>query len=110
MPEVYWQRGGIVRWGAYVPKYRLPTELISKEWGGSGTTHKSVANIDEGATTLGIEAARRAVVGFNRFCVFRKRVQTLRSKSDRNYGCGVHWSVAVRHQHRSRVRLQERIH
>lgn len=72
MPEVNWQRGGIVRWGAYVPKYRLSTELISKEWGGSGTTHKSVANIDEDATTLGIEAARRAVVGYDREidCVF----------------------------------------
>jgi hydroxymethylglutaryl-CoA synthase len=72
MPDVNWLDGGIVRWGAYVPRYRLSTELISKEWGGSGTTHKSVANIDEDATTLGIEAARRAVVGYDREidCVF----------------------------------------
>lgn len=72
MPEVNWQSGGIVRWGAYVPRYRLSTELISIEWGGSGTTQKSVANIDEDPTTLGIEAARRAVANIDRGidCVF----------------------------------------
>ena len=52
MPDVNWLNGGIVRSGAYVPRYRLSTELISKEWGGSGTTQKSVANIDEDATSM----------------------------------------------------------
>jgi 3-hydroxy-3-methylglutaryl CoA synthase len=66
MPEVNWQNGGIVRWAACLTRYRLSTKLISKEWVGSGTTQKSDARIDEDPTTIGIEAARRALVGFDR--------------------------------------------
>ena len=49
---------GIVAAGAYVPRYRLPRELIAKEWGGSaGPGEKAVANHDEDSLTLAVSAA-----------------------------------------------------
>ncbi len=56
---------GIVGYGAYVPRYRLPAKEISRIWtGGSGGTpiqEKSVPGSDEDVATMSIEAARNAM-------------------------------------------------
>lgn len=54
---------GILGYGAYIPKYRLPTTEIARIWkgGGSGPNkEKAVAGMDEDTITMAIEAARRA--------------------------------------------------
>lgn len=56
---------GIISYGTYIPKYRIKISEIAKFWGknseeiqkGLGLSEKSVAQIDEDATTLAIEAA-----------------------------------------------------
>jgi len=49
---------GIVGFGSYVPNYRLPRELIAKEWGmPSAGGEKAVANHDEDSLTLAVNAA-----------------------------------------------------
>jgi hydroxymethylglutaryl-CoA synthase len=49
---------GIVAAGAYVPRYRLPRELIAREWGGAPVAgEKAVANHDEDSLTLAVNAA-----------------------------------------------------
>ncbi len=56
---------GIVGYGAYVPRYRLPAKEISRVWtGGMGGTpieEKSVPGLDEDVATMSIEAARNAL-------------------------------------------------
>ncbi len=56
---------GIVGYGAYVPRYRLPATEISRVWtgGASGTPikEKSVPGLDEDVVTMSIEAARNAL-------------------------------------------------
>jgi hydroxymethylglutaryl-CoA synthase len=56
---------GIVGYGAYIPRYRLPGTEIAKLWtdglGRSPVNEKAVAGIDEDVTTMSIEAARNAV-------------------------------------------------
>ncbi|MEM7333901.1 MAG: hydroxymethylglutaryl-CoA synthase [Chloroflexota bacterium] len=56
---------GIVGYGAYVPRYRLPGTEISRVWtGGAGGTpvkEKSVNGLDEDVITMSIEAARNAL-------------------------------------------------
>ncbi|TMA36803.1 MAG: hydroxymethylglutaryl-CoA synthase family protein, partial [Deltaproteobacteria bacterium] len=48
---------GILAAGASVPRYRLPRELIAKEWGGtSAGGEKAVANHDEDSLTLAVNA------------------------------------------------------
>jgi 3-hydroxy-3-methylglutaryl CoA synthase len=52
---------GIVAAAAYVPRYRLPRELIAKEWGGASSGgEKAVANHDEDSLTLAVNAALAA--------------------------------------------------
>ncbi len=49
---------GIVGFGSYVPKYRLPREVIAKEWGTpSAGGEKAVANHDEDSLTVAVNAA-----------------------------------------------------
>jgi 3-hydroxy-3-methylglutaryl CoA synthase len=50
---------GITAAGAYVPRYRLPRELIAREWGGGQAApgEKAVANHDEDSLTLAVNAA-----------------------------------------------------
>src|SRR5713101_33699 len=49
---------GIVGFGSYVPSYRLPRELIAKEWGTPAAGgEKAVANHDEDSLTLAVNAA-----------------------------------------------------
>jgi hydroxymethylglutaryl-CoA synthase len=56
---------GIVGYGAYVPRYRLPATEISRIWMGGMPVEpileKSVAGMDEDVVTMSIEAARNAL-------------------------------------------------
>lgn len=56
---------GIVGYGAYIPRYRLPGTEIARVWTGglndAPVKEKAVAGIDEDVVTMSIEAARNAV-------------------------------------------------
>lgn len=56
---------GIVGYGAYVPRYRLPGAEVARVWtnglGGSPIIEKAVAGLDEDVTTMSVEAARNAL-------------------------------------------------
>ncbi|NSW53372.1 MAG: hydroxymethylglutaryl-CoA synthase [Anaerolineae bacterium] len=56
---------GIIGYGAYIPRYRLPGSEISKVWSGleegSPVKEKAVAGLDEDTVTMSIEAARNAL-------------------------------------------------
>jgi hydroxymethylglutaryl-CoA synthase len=56
---------GIIGYGAYVPRYRLPASEVLRIWkGGKGGTpikEKAVAGLDEDVITMSIEAARNAL-------------------------------------------------
>jgi hydroxymethylglutaryl-CoA synthase len=57
---------GIVGYGAYVPRYRLPASEVNRVWhGGEDTvpiTEKAVPGPDEDTVTMSIEAARNALL------------------------------------------------
>ncbi len=56
---------GIVGYGAYVPRYRLPAKEVARIWtdgqGGLPIVEKSVPGPDEDVVTMSIEAARNAL-------------------------------------------------
>ncbi|PKO22491.1 MAG: hydroxymethylglutaryl-CoA synthase [Chloroflexi bacterium HGW-Chloroflexi-1] len=56
---------GIVGYGAYVPRYRLPASEVTRIWndgaGGAPVKEKAVAGLDEDTVTMSIEAARNAL-------------------------------------------------
>lgn len=60
---------GIISYGTYIPKYRIKIDSIADFWKkdggeikkGLGLSEKSVASIDEDATTLAIESAQIAI-------------------------------------------------
>lgn len=56
---------GIVGYGAYVPRYRLPASEVSRIWtegtAGLPIKEKAVAGLDEDVATMSIEAARNAL-------------------------------------------------
>ena len=56
---------GIVGYGAYVPRYRLPAKEVSRIWtggkGGVPIKEKAVPGLDEDVATMSIEAARNAM-------------------------------------------------
>jgi len=56
---------GIVGFGAYIPRYRLPGIEVARVWtnglGDSPIQEKAVAGLDEDVTTMSIEAARNAL-------------------------------------------------
>jgi hydroxymethylglutaryl-CoA synthase len=56
---------GIVGYGAYVPRYRLPATEVSKMWKGGGEgvpiQEKAVNGLDEDVISMSIEAARNAM-------------------------------------------------
>jgi len=60
---------GIVGYGAYVPRYRLPATEVSRVWeGGEGALpikEKSVPGLDEDVVTMSIEATRNALARAN---------------------------------------------
>jgi hydroxymethylglutaryl-CoA synthase len=57
---------GIIGYGAYVPRYRLPAKAIAAIWGagveGLPVIEKAVAGLDEDVITMSIEAARNAIL------------------------------------------------
>jgi hydroxymethylglutaryl-CoA synthase len=59
------RKTGIVGYGAYVPRYRLPGKEISRVWTEGNTPpivpEKSVPGLDEDVVTMSIEAARNAL-------------------------------------------------
>ncbi|MBE0697235.1 MAG: hydroxymethylglutaryl-CoA synthase, partial [Anaerolineaceae bacterium] len=57
---------GLVGYGAYVPRYRLPAVEVARVWAGGKTgglpiKEKAVAGMDEDVITMSIEAARNAL-------------------------------------------------
>jgi hydroxymethylglutaryl-CoA synthase len=56
---------GIVGYGAYVPRYRLPASEVARVWTNGQTAlpikEKSVPGLDEDVATMSIEAARNAM-------------------------------------------------
>src|SRR5215207_8406923 len=60
---------GIVGYGAYVPRYRLPGSEISRVWTESNSKspvrEKAVPGLDEDTATMSIEAARNAMARAN---------------------------------------------
>jgi len=56
---------GIVGYGAYVPRYRIKAEEISRVWKMGEDSHhleeKAVPGLDEDTTTIAVEAARNAL-------------------------------------------------
>ncbi|MEZ4770280.1 MAG: hydroxymethylglutaryl-CoA synthase [Caldilineales bacterium] len=56
---------GIVGYGAYVPRYRLPAREVARVWSGRDAElpikEKAVAGQDEDTATMSIEAARNAL-------------------------------------------------
>jgi len=56
---------GIVGYGAYVPRYRLPASEIRRVWrggqGGLAVKEKAVPGLDEDTATMSIEAARNSL-------------------------------------------------
>jgi hydroxymethylglutaryl-CoA synthase len=59
------RKTGIVGYGSYVPRYRLPGKEISRVWTEGNTPpivpEKSVPGLDEDVITMSIEAARNAL-------------------------------------------------
>jgi hydroxymethylglutaryl-CoA synthase len=57
---------GIIGYGAYVPRYRLPATEISRIWHGGlklePIVEKSVPGIDEDVITMSVEASRNALL------------------------------------------------
>lgn len=55
---------GILAYGVHLPYNRLARSAIGEVMGaGGGRGHRSVASYDEDTTTMGVEAARRALAG-----------------------------------------------
>ncbi len=56
---------GIVGYGAYIPRFRLPATEVARVWtgglGGTPIKEKAVAGLDEDVITMSIEAARNAL-------------------------------------------------
>jgi len=57
---------GIIGYGAYVPRYRLPAKEVARVWTGGRTSglpikEKAVPGMDEDVVTMSIEAARNAL-------------------------------------------------
>ncbi|MEI7858587.1 MAG: OB-fold domain-containing protein [Acidimicrobiales bacterium] len=56
------ERTGILAWGMYLPYWRLQRAAIGATLGGpAGRGTRAVASYDEDTTTMGVEAARRAL-------------------------------------------------
>ena len=55
---------GILGYGAYIPRYRLPGAEIARIWAAGGAApvkEKAVAGLDEDVVTMSVEAARNAI-------------------------------------------------
>jgi len=56
---------GIVSFGAYVPYYRLPRQVIGNIWGGGGRGEKAVAGFDEDPITMSVAAGTDCLKGID---------------------------------------------
>lgn len=57
---------GIVNYGAYIPKYRLPRDVVARAWGQRFIAgERAVANHDEDSLTMAAEAALDCVSGMD---------------------------------------------
>ena len=57
---------GITSFGAYIPGYRLSSDLIANSWGrGSLKGERSVANNDEDSATIAVEAGSECLKDFD---------------------------------------------
>lgn len=56
---------GIVSYGAYLPRFRLPAREITRAWGrcAAGIKEKTVMDFDEDVLTMGVAAAEEALSG-----------------------------------------------
>jgi hydroxymethylglutaryl-CoA synthase len=56
---------GIVGYGSYIPRYRLPASEVARVWtgkhGGVPIKEKAVPGLDEDTLTIALEAARNAL-------------------------------------------------
>ncbi len=56
---------GIIGYGSYIPRYRLPAAEVARVWagkhGGTPITEKAVPGLDEDTLTIGLEAVRNAL-------------------------------------------------
>ena len=63
------RKTGVIGYGAYIPRYRLPGSEVSRLWTGSDkgspVKEKAVAGLDEDVITMAIEAARNALLRAN---------------------------------------------
>jgi hydroxymethylglutaryl-CoA synthase len=63
------RKTGVIGYGAYIPRYRLPGSEVSMLWTGSPkgspVKEKAVAGLDEDVITMSIEAARNALIRGN---------------------------------------------
>lgn len=54
----------ILGYGAYIPRYRLPTTEVGRVWKGAGkgpNVEKALAGLDEDSATMAVESAQKAV-------------------------------------------------
>ncbi|VVB87234.1 Hydroxymethylglutaryl-CoA synthase [uncultured archaeon] len=78
---------GIVSYGAYIPRFRIKIEEISKVWGDNASSiaeglmvfEKSVPDMDEDTITIAVEAARHAI---NRAGVNPERIEAIFTGSE----------------------------
>ncbi len=109
---------GIVGYGAYVPRYRLPATEINRIWkgeeGGTPIKEKAVPGLDEDVVTMSIEAARNALSRAEisaeqlRAVWVGSEIASLRGQAQRNDCGGSHRRCAQRLGRRLGVRLQGR--
>ena len=59
------REAGLIGYGAYVPRYRLPASEVARVWtegtGGLPIKEKAVPGLDEDVATMSVEAARNAL-------------------------------------------------
>jgi hydroxymethylglutaryl-CoA synthase len=59
---------GIIGYGAYIPRYRLPAREVARVWVGGRASglpikEKAVPGLDEDVVTMSLEAVRNASIG-----------------------------------------------
>ncbi len=109
---------GIVGYGAYVPRYRLPGREIARVWtndlGGYPVKEKAVAGLDEDVTTMSIEAARNALARAqidpqaDPCRLGRQREPSLRRQADQHHRRREHRHIAQHSGGGLGIRLQSR--
>ncbi|TMC51264.1 MAG: hydroxymethylglutaryl-CoA synthase family protein [Chloroflexi bacterium] len=87
---------GILRYGAYLPAFRLDRGDIGAALGTSaGRGRRTVACYDEDTTSLGVEAARRAMSGNGRKPATLHFATTLPAYADKTNATAIHAALAL---------------